>query len=424
MVGSLFSADAWNSVTFIAGEIENPKRNVGLSLLLRHGNRLHALRRDQPDVPSRCCRSTASRTPVSDRVGVAAAQAIFGRAGTIVIAVLIMVSTFGCNNGLILSGARVYYTMAQEGSSSARAGTLNATASPAGACGSSALGEPAVPLGPLRRPARLRRVRGADLLHPHHGRDLRAAPHAARRGAAVSRRSVIRCCRRCYIVLATAICVLLLVYKPAYTWPGLIIVLLGVPIFYALDRRSSAATSSLELRAAFEYQALDAGGKTLKGVLEADTARGARAVAARARALGRSRSRRSPSAAPDSSSLGRAAGFSTSELALLARELATLVEAGRCRWTKRSPRSPTRARPRESARSSPRCARKCSKAKTLAQSLGAFPGSFPELFRRGVAAGESSGQLGTALTRLADYSESRAELSRTLIGALGVSRSS
>ncbi|MFY8003478.1 MAG: APC family permease, partial [Chitinophagaceae bacterium] len=124
MVGSIFSSDAWNNVTFIAGEIKNPQKNIGLSLIL--GTALVTI------IYVSCNLMYLSVLPVNDiafapqgRVAVAAANQIFGNVGTYVIAIMIMISTFGCNNGLILAGARVYYTMAKDGLFFAKAGTLN-----------------------------------------------------------------------------------------------------------------------------------------------------------------------------------------------------------------------------------------------------------------------------------------------------------
>src|SRR5690606_1400476 len=130
MTGSLFSSDAWNNVTFIAGEIKNPQRNIGLSLflgtlmvtvlyMLTNAMYLHVLPLDEIAFPT------------ADRLGVSAADKIFGNPGMQLIAVLIMVSTFGCNNGLILAGARVYYTMAKDGLFFRQAGNLNRNAVPA-----------------------------------------------------------------------------------------------------------------------------------------------------------------------------------------------------------------------------------------------------------------------------------------------------
>lgn len=124
MVGSIFSSDAWNNVTFIAGEVKNPKKNIGLSLFLgtlivtiiyvsANLMYLYVLPLD------------GIAFPKDERVAIAASQQFLGSAGTIVIAVLIMISTFGCNNGLILAGARVYYTMAKDGLFFKKTGTLN-----------------------------------------------------------------------------------------------------------------------------------------------------------------------------------------------------------------------------------------------------------------------------------------------------------
>ncbi|RNL50976.1 APC family permease [Pedobacter jejuensis] len=124
MVGSLFSSDAWNGVTFIAGEIKNPERNVGLSLFLGTlivsiiyilANLMYVAVVPLDEI---------AHAP-SDRVAIVAAQYIFGNTGTIIIAVMIMISTFACNNGLIMAGARVYYTMAKDGLFFKKASYLN-----------------------------------------------------------------------------------------------------------------------------------------------------------------------------------------------------------------------------------------------------------------------------------------------------------
>lgn len=130
MVGSLFSSDAWVGVTFIAGEIRRPERNVGLSLFL--GTFIVTLIYIAANL------MYLSVMPLheiafakSDRVAVAAAQYIFGGVGTRIIAVMIMISTFACNNGLIMAGARVYYTMAKDGLFFKKAALLNASGVPA-----------------------------------------------------------------------------------------------------------------------------------------------------------------------------------------------------------------------------------------------------------------------------------------------------
>ncbi len=129
MVGSIFSSDSWNNVTFIAGEIKNPQKNIGLSLFF--GTLIVTLIYVTANL------MYLNVLPIqqiayaeNDRVAVTAANAIFGNAGTIVIAVMIMISTFGCNNGLILAGARVYYTMAKDGLFFRKTGELNKNAVP------------------------------------------------------------------------------------------------------------------------------------------------------------------------------------------------------------------------------------------------------------------------------------------------------
>ncbi|MEO5984847.1 MAG: amino acid permease, partial [Ferruginibacter sp.] len=124
MVGSIFSSDAWNNVTFIAGEVKNPKRNIGLSLFL--GTLIVTIiyvLANLMYISVLPLESIASAP--QDRVAVSASNAIFGNAGTYVIAIMIMISTFGCNNGLILAGARVYYTMAKDGLFFKQTGVLN-----------------------------------------------------------------------------------------------------------------------------------------------------------------------------------------------------------------------------------------------------------------------------------------------------------
>ena len=129
MVGSIFSSDAWNSVTFIAGEMNNPKRNIGLALFL--GTFIVTIIYVSANVMYTGVLSLHDiATATKDRVAVSASQVIFGNIGTKIIAIMIMISTFGCNNGLILSGARVYYSMAQDKVFFKRTGDLNKFAVP------------------------------------------------------------------------------------------------------------------------------------------------------------------------------------------------------------------------------------------------------------------------------------------------------
>ncbi|MGH8524160.1 MAG: APC family permease, partial [Gammaproteobacteria bacterium] len=124
MVGALFAADAWNNITFAAGEVKNPERNVPLSmafgvalviLLYLLANMVYLA-----TLPLEAIQQAAE-----DRVGVAAAEVILGEHAQTIMAIAIMISCFGCNNGLILAGARVYYSMARDGLFFKSIGTLN-----------------------------------------------------------------------------------------------------------------------------------------------------------------------------------------------------------------------------------------------------------------------------------------------------------
>jgi basic amino acid/polyamine antiporter, APA family len=135
MIGSLFSSDAWNNVTFAAAEVENPQRNLPLALVLGTGlvSLLYVLANvgylnvlpfsGDPNGASALERGIAHAT--QDRVGTAAMEVMFGAAGATIMAVAILISTFGCNNGLILAGARVYYAMARDGLFFRGAGVLS-----------------------------------------------------------------------------------------------------------------------------------------------------------------------------------------------------------------------------------------------------------------------------------------------------------
>jgi APA family basic amino acid/polyamine antiporter len=141
LVGSLFSSDAWNNVTFAAAEVQNPKRNLPLALVLGTGlvTLLYVLANvgylnvlpmlGDPNGATAVTRGIANAT--QDRVATAALEVVFGSAGATIMAIAILISTFGCNNGLILAGARVYYAMARDGLFFRRVGTLNARRVPA-----------------------------------------------------------------------------------------------------------------------------------------------------------------------------------------------------------------------------------------------------------------------------------------------------
>lgn len=233
MVGSIFSSDAWNNVTFIAGEMKNPKRDIGLSLFLGtlivtiiyvSANLMYLNVLDL---------RTELAFPTDDRVAVAAANKIFPSFGTFLIAALIMVSTFGCNNGLILAGARVYYTMAKDGLFFKKAGELNVAAVPGVAlwiqCIVASIWSLSGKYGQLLDMISfvvvlfyMLTIAGIFILR-------RKRPDAERPYKAFGYPVL----PLLYILMGLAFCGLLIVFKPEFTWPGLIIVLLGIPLYFA-----------------------------------------------------------------------------------------------------------------------------------------------------------------------------------------------
>jgi APA family basic amino acid/polyamine antiporter len=249
-VGSLFALDAWNGSTFTAGETVDPRRTVARSLALGVGTvaLLYMLANvaymlllpvtGSPDGLDVMARGIQYAT--DDRVGTAAASQIFGPAAAAIMAVFIVISTFGCNNGMILTGARVYYAMANDGLFFKSTGKLNRKAVPGVAlivqgvwasvlCLSGKYGDlldyvifavlifyalTIVGIFVLRR-------RRPDLERPYRAFGYPVVPAL-------------------YVLAAALICVDLLAYKPRYTWPGMIIVLLGIPVYYAWKKLSPA----------------------------------------------------------------------------------------------------------------------------------------------------------------------------------------
>ncbi|MGV3503287.1 MAG: APC family permease [Adhaeribacter sp.] len=231
MVGSIFSSDAWNNITFIAGEVRNPRRNIGLSLLL--GTGIVTLIYLVTNIVYVAVLPLAEiATADKDRVAVAASHVIFGNAGTIIIAGMIMVSTFGCNNGLILAGARVYYSMARDGLFFRRVGKLNHQAVPGFAlwiqcavacawCLSGRYGQLLDMISFVVVGFYMLTILGIFILR-------RQRPEAERPYKALGYPVL----PLIYILMALAFCILLIIYKPQFTWPGLIITLLGIPVYY------------------------------------------------------------------------------------------------------------------------------------------------------------------------------------------------
>ena len=240
-VGSLFSSDAWNNVTFTAGEIQNPKRNLPLSLALGTGVVL-LLYILCNFVYLSVLPLVAIQSAPQDRVATAVMQAAFGGLGAKLMAAAILVSTFGCVNGLLLAGARVYYAMSRDGLFFKSVGKLDEkTKTPVNSlwlqciwacilCLSGQYGNLldyvifavlvfyVLTIGGLFV---LRRTR-PDAVRPYKAFGYPVLPAL-------------------YIVMAVWICGVLLRYKPQYTWPGLILVLLGVPVYLVWKRLGTVA---------------------------------------------------------------------------------------------------------------------------------------------------------------------------------------
>jgi APA family basic amino acid/polyamine antiporter len=241
MVGSIFSSDAWNNVTFIAGEVRNPKRNIGLSLFL--GTMIVTIVYVLANLVYLAVLPLEEIAYAEkDRVAVAASSVIFGNVGTVIIALMIMVSTFGCNNGLILAGARVYHTMANDGLFFKKTATLNKHAVPefglwlqclvaSALCLSGKYGDLLDMISFVVVIFYVLTIFGIYILRVKR-------PEAERPYKAFGYPFL----PALYIIMGISFCILLIAYKPNFTWPGLIIVLTGVPIYYmwkAMDKKNS-----------------------------------------------------------------------------------------------------------------------------------------------------------------------------------------
>jgi APA family basic amino acid/polyamine antiporter len=246
--GTLFSADAWNNVTFTAGEVKNPRRNLPLALALGTGVVI-ILYIAANFIYLNVLPLDAIKNAANDRVGTAAMQQMFGGRGADLMAVAILLSTFGCCNGLILAGARVYYAMAKDGLFFKRVGAIHPRyKTPAFSlvvqgiwtcllCLSGSYGQLLdyiifavlifyiLTIGGLF----VLRYKRPDAERPYRAIGYPVLPAI-------------------YIVMALFIDVVLLLYKPQYTWPGLIIVLLGIPVYLVWSRRSAGPESSVSTK--------------------------------------------------------------------------------------------------------------------------------------------------------------------------------
>lgn len=240
--GSLFSADAWNNITFTAGEVKNPRRNIPLSLALGTAVVIGLYVLANVSYLVTLPFPAVQHAP-ADRVATATLEAVFPGAGAIIMAVAIMISTFGCNNGLILAGARAYYAMARDGVFFSSAGRLNGARVPAwglvlqgGWAAFLVLPRTYDPVshtyGNLYS-SLLDYVVSAALLFyiltvAGVFRLRRTRPETPRPYRTVGYPVV----PALYIAAALGILVLLAMYRPATTWPGFVIVAIGVPVYY------------------------------------------------------------------------------------------------------------------------------------------------------------------------------------------------
>jgi basic amino acid/polyamine antiporter, APA family len=250
MVGALFSSSAWTNVTYIASEVKNPRRNLPLALMLGTGivMVLYVLANlaylnvlplaGSPDGGTVLARGL--QFAAGDRVGTAAAEVILGPSGAVLVALAVMISTFGCNNGLILAGARVYYAMAQDGLFFRSVGTVNRQNTPAVAlwvqcawasflCLSGTYGQLLDFLVFAVVMFYILTILGLFVLRfrrPEMERPYRVFGYPVLPGM--------------YLLCASLIEVQLLRYKPQYTWPGLVIILTGVPVYWLWRKLRSA----------------------------------------------------------------------------------------------------------------------------------------------------------------------------------------
>jgi APA family basic amino acid/polyamine antiporter len=241
MVGSLFSSDAWNNITFLAGEMKNARRDLPLSLVLGVGG-VSLLYLLANFVYLNVLPLAAIQSAAQDRVGTAVVQSFLGASAEKWMAAAIMISTFGCVNGMILAGSRVYYTMAQDRLFFHLCSRLDPkTQTPVTSIWVQCLWASGLTLTgrysdlldyvifavllfymlTIGGIFLLRRKR-PDLERPYKAFGYPVLPLF-------------------YILAAGVIEILLLQYKPNYTWPGLIIVLLGIPVYFVWRKKEVAA---------------------------------------------------------------------------------------------------------------------------------------------------------------------------------------
>lgn len=238
MVGSVFSSVAWENVTFVSGEIKNPEKNVVKSMVLGTSAvmvlyllvnlvYLNALDRDGIAFADK------------NRPAVAASEVIFGNIGTVIMAVLVMISTFGCINGLVLAGSRVYQTMAKDGLFFKSAMENNRHDVPEKSLWMQGIWASVLALsgqyGDLLDMISFvivlfymitvfgviyLRFKKPELERPYKTWLYPVTPLL-------------------YLFIGSAFCILLMMYKPQYTWPGFLLILIGLPVYWFINRKKS-----------------------------------------------------------------------------------------------------------------------------------------------------------------------------------------
>jgi APA family basic amino acid/polyamine antiporter len=256
-VGSLFSADSWNNITFTAGEVKRPQRNIPLSLVLGTGFVLVVYflasvaylmilpLHGDPNGTTAFARGIQFAS--EDRVGTAALQQVFPHMGGYLMAGAILISTFGCANGLTLAGARVYYAMSRDGLFFQSVGRLHPRFKTPVAgliiqacwatllCISGSYGQLLDYIIFAVLVFYILTIIGLFVLRikrPEVNRPYKAFGYPLLPGL--------------YLLMATGICIALLRYKPQFTWPGLILVLLGIPVYLGWSRRSRHSESRMQ----------------------------------------------------------------------------------------------------------------------------------------------------------------------------------
>ncbi len=248
LIGALFSSDAWNNVTFIAGEIKNPQKNIPLGLLIGvlivtvlyvlANVAYFMLLPAMGSINGQTILDRGIAFAQNDRVGTAAMGAVFGNISVYIMAALIVISTFGCNNGLILSGARLFHSMANEGLFFKQAGVLNKNNVPAKALWIQAFWASILCLsgsyGSLLDYCTFAslvfyivtisaifylRKKEPNTLRPYKAFGYPIIPAL-------------------YILIAGFICVDLLIFKPQNTFLGLAIMAIGIPIYYFFNKKN------------------------------------------------------------------------------------------------------------------------------------------------------------------------------------------